>query len=250
MKYRKNNESLNKYLAGMIDGDGSIQLIPAKNKYGIKPYLTVTLVQSTVYPKAQETMEHLFDHYGYGNLHYESGDSTLIRWCINGDAALSLLNTIKKHLVVKGQHADRLIEKYLSYKGHGNNINLDDTKTLEELADFVRWSRDNTGPIKPKNYPAKAWLAGYLDSDGSITRYTTTPDIKFNCHKRDKSALELIQKAYGREIKEVKDRPNEISLVYYIGKNKPLAQKLLVPLLKFLRIKKWKAEQALKAVKS
>lgn len=249
MKYRKNNESLNKYLAGLIDGDGSIQLIPTKNNYGYKPYLTVTLVQGLQYPKAKDTIEMLFDHYGVGNVHYEN-HKDMVRWCINGDAALTLLNIIKKHLVIKGQHAERLIEKYLSYKGYGNNIKLDDTKTIEELANFVRWSRDNTGSIKPKNYPAKAWLAGYLDSDGSITRYNTTPDIKFNCNKRDRAALELIQKAYGREITIPKDRPDELSLVYYIGKNKALAQKLIVPLLKHLRIKKWKAEQALRAVKN
>src|SRR5690554_1182073 len=110
----KNKESLNKYIAGYVDGNGTITTNLFKTTAGYKPRLVVTVCGWRDRPKTEEMFQEVFDCYSFGSLmRNNSGvdkQSRMIEWYISGKEAESFINLIKKHLVIKGQHAERMIE--------------------------------------------------------------------------------------------------------------------------------------------
>lgn len=251
----KNSETINKYLAGLVDADGTITVNFYKSKgVGYKPTLKFILGLSLDNVKSEETLLWLYDNFPYGSINrrHTAGthkNSNMITWVVSGDNAMSIINRFKKHLVIKGTHANRMIELFLKYKGYGNTV-----KTEEELSsikEYVKDSRDNTTSIKYKNHLTWAWLAGYTDGDGYIgfNEANNNCCIDYNCHIRDISALEIISRAFGREI--IKDsRGDYLRLRHYIGRrSKALADRMLKPMLPHLRIKKWDAEQVLRIIR-
>lgn len=239
----KNNESVNRYLAGYIDGNGTVTVQCSARSHckGIKPFLIVCVDACNERLKAEDMLLFMRDHYGFGTITRKvlPSGKTMIRWAMSGSTAESLLQRIKKHLVVKGTHADRMIELWRRYDGYGNYL---DPKDKPEIMAYLKWSRDNTGPIRTKQYASNPWLAGYTDSDG----YLSLPErcLKFGCHPRDAAALFLIANTFGREVKE--GRQDEITLNHHFPKKDPTtARRILIPLLPHLRVKKWDAEQIL-----
>ena len=240
----KNNESVNRYLAGYLDGNGTITVLFPKRSHcaGIKPNITVKLCCCDEWKKAEAMVLEMTDHYDCGSVHRRTLPSgkQMIFWETTGTVAVSLLCRIKKHLVIKGQHADRMIELFDRFKGYGNYVQPEEA---ESLKDYVRWSRDNTGPIRNKQYASFPWLAGYTDSDGYLT-VNPKAHLRFGCHPRDAAALFLIANTFGRHVKE--GRENEITLDHIFPKKDPTtAKRILVPMLPHLRLKKWDAEQIL-----
>lgn len=232
----KNIETINKYLAGYLDGNGCITVLFEKRNHcnGSKPRLVVAMCGCVDYPKMEPMILEMFDHYGFGSIQRRAN---MIYWIISGVQAVSLINRIKQHLVVKGQHAERMLNLYSRYAGYGNYVT-----NPERLKKYVKMSRDNTGPLKPKNFASKAWTAGYIDSDGYLSH--TQRCLDFGANKRDIAALALLSKTYGREVKE--GREGEIRLRHHFPiKDKTLSKRILVPLLPHLRVKRWDAEQIL-----
>ena len=239
MRYRKNNEGLNKYLAGLFDGDGTIYVRYSSGNLR----LTMEIVFNLNEPKVEETMYMLYDHYGFGRIdRKQSKNVTLACWVIEGKRAISLFNTIKKHCVIKAQHGERVLKLYTSNRRPKPSV----------LKRWLRLSRRNTGSLKPKNHITWGWLAGYIDADGYIgynpSIYT---GIRFGCNAvKDKAAIELISKSFGRPYRyNPKDKCFRLD-IYMSKKTKATAQRILPKLLPHLRFKKWNAEQLLHYVKT
>lgn len=241
MKYRKNNEGLNKYVAGLFDGDGTIY-VRSNGKGGLR--LTMEIVFNLDEPKVEDTMMELYDHYGFGRIdRKQSKNVTLGYWVIEGNSCMSMFNTISKHCVIKATHGDRVIKLWLSAR-NGRPVNL------QAIKRYLNISRRNTTSFKHKKHFNWAWLAGYIDADGYIgydpSIYT---GIRFGAHTvKDKAALDLIAYSTGRPIRECKDGCSRLD-IYMSRKNKATAQKYLPKLLPHLRFKKWNAEQLLRYCK-
>lgn len=242
MRYNKNNESTNKYLAGLFDGDGTIYLRAASNN---NYRLTMELVFDLSKPKVESTMLWLFDHYGFGRLdRKQSKNVTLGYWVIEGSACVSLFNTIKKHSVIKAIHGERIITLWYQLR-NGR------TTSLPALKRWMTWSRRHTSGFKVKNHFTWAWLAGYIDADGYIGfKQGVYTGLRFvaNAYK-DVAAIDLISRSTGRSYR-YNNRDCTLRLDIHISKDtQGTAQKYLVKLLPHLRMKKWAAEQLLRYVK-
>jgi hypothetical protein len=240
MKYNKNNEGINKYTAGMFDGDGTIYV---RKDYRGKLRLTMEICGDGRLPKVEQTLLQLFDHYGFGRIDRKS--SGMIYWVIEGNNCVSLFNRIKKHSVIKAMHGERIINLWYQVR-NGRPVNYPAIK---------RWltiSRKHTGPLKPKKHFTWGWLAGYIDSDGYIGyNQNIYTGIRFGCNKdKDHEAIKLISKSTGRPYR-YNPKDNTLRLDIHMSKDtRATAQKYLTKLLPHLKIKKWQAEQLLRYVKT
>jgi len=239
VRYNKNNESINKYLAGLFDGDGTIYCRLSNNRLR----LTMEVVFNLDKPKVEDTMYMLYDHYGLGRIdRKQSKNVTLGYWVIEGKRAISLFNRIKKYLVIKATHGERIIKLFLSKRDVKHSV----------LKRYLRLSRRNTTSLKYKSHINWAWLAGYIDADGYIGYnpkiYT---GIRFGCNAdKDNSAIELISRSFGRPYRYYNsDNCNRLD-IYMSKDSKATAQRILPKLLPHLRFKKWEAEQLLHYVKT
>jgi hypothetical protein len=240
MKYNKNNEGINKYTAGLWDGDGIIYL--RDNGRG-KLRLTMEICGDSRVKKVEDTLLELFDHYSFGRIDRKA--TGMMSWVIEGNQAVSLFNTIKKHSVVKAIHGERIVNLWYQAR-NGREV------LLPQLKRWLSWSRRNTSSLKPKKHFNWAWLAGYIDSDGYIGyKQEIYTGIRFGANKdKDHSAIELIAASTGRPIRYNKT-DNTLRLDLHMSKkHRGTAQKYLVKLLPHLRIKKWQSEQLLRYVKT
>lgn len=242
MQHRKNNETFNKYIAGLVDGDGCITTNYFQTRNGTyKARFRFNIVFDKNIHKVRTHIEEIMDYFGCGQI-YEQ-DSVFIYEISDANKAISCVNRFKKHLVIKGTHAERMIALFKETQGYGITLTEDEVKDKRQ---YVKHSRNNTTSIKHKKHLTNPWLAGYIDADGYLSVAQSCLD--FGCNTKDRPALELIAKAFGREIKEGRD--NEIRLRHYFPKkNKTTALRILSPLLPHLRLKKWDAEQILASYK-
>lgn len=247
MKYIRNNETINKYLAGMFDGDGNVHVsIKTKQDNGNTYHTRDIRFQISLKNEERnvKVLEWFCDHYEVGNLKVKpAGTRTeMIEWTVYGKPAISLLNRFKKHCVIKGLHIDRSIWVY-------DRLNKKKASSAS-VSRYRKWSRDNTKSIKPKNHVTWAWLAGYTDADGSIQhRAEKGRCLRYNCHTRDRAAIDLIAKSFGRTHKVVEqtiEGGDYLLLILPMGlSDRSLGHKILPKLVPHLKIKRWQAEQIL-----
>jgi hypothetical protein len=158
-----------------------------------------------------------------------------------------LLPRLIKHMVIKARHWQWLLETWRQYRGQEYGENGVSTEERDELSRRVRESRRNVGPLKPKNHPTWAWLAGYLDGDGYYALRTGKGNRNYVAvgvcaHKDDASVLEFLQKAFGGNVSDFK-KPT----LRYWSRNLALSQasfalNFLPNLVKHSRLKKHKIE--------
>lgn len=238
----KNNETFNKYLAGLVDGDGCIttNFYKTRNKtYKARFHFSIVFDKSI--HNVRKHIEEILDYFGVGQIYERKEKNIIIYQVSDAEKAISCVNRIKKHLVIKGQHAERMIDLFKLSQGYGNTYSEEEVKSVRK---YVKDSRRNTTSIKPKKHLTLPWFAGYIDSDGYLSFKNRDMVLDFSCAKQDLPALQLISKAYGREITEGRD--NEIRLRHYFSKKDATAAKrILVPILPHLRLKRWDAEQIL-----
>lgn len=237
MGYNKNNEGINKYTAGLFDGDGTIYL-RSNGKEGLR--LTCEIVFNLDEPKVEDTMLMLYDHYGFGRIdRKQSKNVTLGYWVMEGKTCISFFNTIKKHLVIKGTHGQRIINLFISKR----------IPNLKVLKRWLKWSREHTGSLKHKKHINWAWLAGYIDADGYIGhKQTIYTGIRFGCNaKKDGSAIKLIANSFGRTYRMCTDDCYRLD-IHMSKDSKATAHRIIPKLLPHLRFKKWNAEQLMRYV--
>lgn len=245
-------ETTYKYLAGLSDADSSLSFRFNRNADGsFSAGLVYALTQAESNDPAFRHMTSLHEEVGLGNLFRQDHKTnpqavnwkSILYWQIGGRGELErFLPHIIKHMCVKGGHYQRLLE--VRRKLAGNRL------TEEQVNNLRRWakqSRLETGPVKPKNYPSAAWLAGYVDGDGCLhfrpkkeSRYVDM-HLSINIWHPDMYGVNLIQRAYGGKLY----RQTDTTKTYYLNLGVSVAataRKFLHRILPHLRFKKHKAE--------
>lgn len=154
------------YLAGLVDGDGtiSITIITRKdwNGYSFQPYISLGMTSRKLCKWAQH-------HFG-GNLYgYESkreGHQKVYHWKLYGRQALvSLVKELLPYLLVKKEAALNI----LAYADLGKQPNQEGRLALAQKAQVINETnhRPEDDRILGKR-ESSAYLAGLIETDGSI----------------------------------------------------------------------------------
>jgi hypothetical protein len=246
------NETEVKYLAGLIDADGSIGFEFIDSKVYLRLYLTAADSIDTkgyVYNLPTST--------GFGSSCYKDrkeGWSKIAVWTVGSRKDVEMLfPRLIKHMVIKGKHCQRMYDMWKEWRSK----DLSEVE-IEQLKIFAKASRADAGSVKHKKHPTWAWVAGYLDGDGSFI-FKQPPSqnnprlaVQATAHENDKIALELLFKAFGgtlnnRGIKA----PHIWDWKHSLGaKNTSFATKFLPKVLTHIKFKKHKIEQMLAYIHS
>jgi hypothetical protein len=216
-----------KYIAGFLDADGSVQLsLPKK---GMRPQMVLSFSQKT----SKDEVLHLIQGAIGGDFKYDIiknvSYSTLV---LCGRKAIAALNRIKKYLVVKRHYANVCLD--LADKRYGDR---DATRR------YLKEQRKVKSLPLP-NYPSRKWLAGYVDGDGclSVSRLTPLGSANMVMHiassNFDTEGLEIIYKAFGGRIH---DMANGRCRQYILALSPSKARQALSYFAKYLIVKKEQA---------
>lgn len=233
-----------KYLAGLLDADGSLSFKFCKASSGkTYLYLVLGLTASTKVDR-KGFVQSLEDYMGtVCKITYEKESfSDAFKWNVQSRSDLNkLMPRLLKHMVVKGKHWNNLFNIYTKFKG------MDITGLEETLKEYSVESRLESGPIKDKKHPTWAWVAGYLDGDGCYT-LSKNKTLHVGCitHKNDLSGICLLHKAFGGTIYEPRD-DNTVLWRRGLGKShRDFATLFLRKMRNHSQLKRWKIEQMLK----
>lgn len=244
------NESLIKYLAGLLDADGSLcfsfkRYDKAEDTFFLG--LTLTLASSEAVDE-RGFIDDLPNQTGMGGAYRYGKQKQFKTWTINKRSDLEkLLPRLIKHMVVKGRHWQWLLETWREQRGAWLS-----TAQREELKAASKKSRvENAGPIKPKSHPTWAWLAGYLDGDGWYRHKYQKPPANYwqinvgaVAHANDIHVLEFLHKAFGGVIRNQGQAENVMVWWRNLGvKDASFALRFLPNLAKHSRLKRHKIDQ-------
>lgn len=198
-------ETFLKYLAGLLDADGALSFQFAEtttSRCGV--YLRLVLTAAESVDKDGQFIKSL--PFGSVVTTEIAGWSKRNDWVVTKRSELEqLLPRLVKHMVVKGAHWKRMYDAWVALRGRTVS-----SQGADELRTWSKTSRSKAGPVKPRNHPSWAWVAGYLDGDGSYqNRYCPNKKyraMRVSCtaHVNDRIGLELLQKAFGGNISEIK----------------------------------------------
>ena len=209
MGAEKVNESLVKYLAGLLDADGSLSF--TFKRWDGSYYLGITLkLDSSDAIDKKGLVATLPAVTGMGSVYRSGRTNQFVSWMVSKRADLEmLLPRLIKHMVIKARHWQWMLDVWRERRGQ-----LISPADRDDLATQCKESRKTrSGPLQPKNHPTWAWLAGYLDGDGWYSRYAThvtgykgrsyaqwTIKVGAVAHKNDAAVLAFLQNAFGGAI--------------------------------------------------
>lgn len=232
-----------KYLAGLLDADGSLSIKAVKSKSTGKTYVQLRLsLFAAKKIDRKGYVKYLASH--FGSL---TEDDYGYSWSVSKRSDHNmLLPRLFKHMVVKAKHWKTLFDFYTNKKGVP--LTEDETSSLREFSDK---SRKNTGPLKHKNFPTKAWVAGFLDGDGCYLMRKNSKNrhiqmsIDVACEESDRVGIDLLRKAFGGYINQMSNSTN-LRWKRNLGKrDKSFAVTFLKNCHRHSRLKQWKIEQML-----
>jgi hypothetical protein len=244
------NESLVKYLAGLLDADGSLSF---ESHRGYDDRIRISL---KLHLTAAETIDtdgfvaSLPELTGFGSVNrYENGGRFYVQWFVGHRADLEMLvPRLIKHMVIKARHWQWLMDYWRDYRSQAKGQkSLSETEWAELSAASRESRRTRVGPIKPKNHPTWAWLAGYLDGDGCFSFRTSKNKnmrLSVTAHVMDISVLEFLQTAFGGTLKPNSARSSV--MVWWRGlgpSHTSFVLRTLPYLVKHSRFKRHKIEQ-------
>lgn len=235
------NETLNKYTAGFIDADGTIAFNFNKTVDGyFRIGLQFNICQIDQRGRGFKLLEDLCAAYGVGNVHDIPTKKQKVWRIAKKEDLEKFLPHVIKHMVIKGKHFQRMLEKRRELAG----INLTQEQ-VDNLRIFAKESRQDTGPTRYKKNASPAWLAGYVDGDGHLRHSEREHWLKIHVQKSDVVAVELIKNTYGGKIyKTTKDNIKEFRLNFgasFYG----TANKVLKAIIPHLKLKRHDAEMIL-----
>ena len=240
------NESLVKYLAGLLDADGSLSFEHHRGYDGrIRISIKLHLVACDDIDQ-RGFVKSLPELTGFGSVSY---NGRYAQWFVGHRADLEqLLPRVIKHMVIKAQYWQWLLEFWRDWRSMERgkkSLSEDEWNKLHALSKELR--RTKVGPLKPKNHPTWAWVAGYLDGDGCYSFRTSKNKnmrVSVTAHENDICGIEFLQKAFGGTIKPNSRLPH--IKVWWRGlgpRNKSFALRFLPKVVKHSRFKKHKIEQ-------
>lgn len=183
-----------KYIAGFLDADGSIEIMWKKGIY--KPLLKISFSQATPH----DLVLHKIHEENGGYIRFKMVKKrSYSELCLIGKAAEMLLNRIRKHLVVKRHYADAVLSV------------IEEREAPKDLAATKQWVKEQrrVKSLPVPKHPSRKWLAGYFDGDGCIwTRINKnihgtylTFSTGIACSDYDTEGIETICKNFGGQIK-------------------------------------------------
>lgn len=188
-----------KYLAGFFDADGCVQVVFVRDCK--TPQLRIAFSQET---KQDEVLHLIQAEYG-GCITYDIiGNGQYTKLSFSGNRQCEkLLNRIRNHTVLKR----RYIEVCLDICSR----QLDPSE-MERVRAFLKAQRKVKSYAVP-TFPPRKWLAGYFDGDGCLHASVHKNSVNGgaavivhmaaeNCYE---CGVELIQKAYGGSIKQMRE---------------------------------------------
>lgn len=244
-------ETLVKYLAGLLDADGSSTFTFRRQRVQHKddlyyPSLRLQLASSTAVDRLG-FVESLPRLTGMGTFSRYGAKQQFKTWQVNKRSDLEkLMPRLVKHMLVKAQHWQWQWDVVRESRGK-----MLTPEQCEELKLASKVSRANrVGPLKPKNHPSWAWLAGYLDGDGSykLKRYVQDGYDKWHvsvsaaAHVNDASVLRFLERTIGGVVRK---RDDSVYIWYRnLGESqKSYALRSLPYLAKHSRLKRHKIDQ-------
>ena len=244
------NESLIKYLAGLMDADGSLSFSFKKYERD-EERIFLGLCLSLASSKAVDQrgfIPTLPTITGMGGVYFYGSEKQFISWTIGKRSQLEMiLPRLIKHMVVKGKHWQWLLDTWREQRGGS----ISKAKRIEMTTASKKSRIERAGPLKPKNHPTWAWLAGYLDGDGWYRRrYAKSPHNYWSmqvgavAHFNDIGVLEFLHKAFGGNIREHGQSLNARVWVRNLGiKDTSFALRFLPKVARHSRLKRHKIDQ-------
>lgn len=250
------NETMAKYLAGLLDADGSLSYafrIDPRGRNVFFVRLRMNLTSSLAVDK-NGFVPSLPEKIGMGSIHYYGDKMQFITWNVSKRSDLEmLLPRLIKHMVIKAKHWQYLLDQWrdgrTGSKG-GWTCSSEEREILTAASKESR--RTRVGPIKPKNHPTWAWLAGYLDGDGTYSYRSNKAhtgyvqwamNVSAVAHTNDISVLEFLEKSFGGRIAAHGQSDNVKIWIRSVGyQNRSFALSFLPNLAKHSKLKREKIE--------
>jgi hypothetical protein len=245
------NETLVKYLAGLLDADGSSTFTFRRQRDQHEAdlfYLSlrVQLASSTAVDRLG-FVETLPDLTGMGTFGRYGAEKQFKTWQVTKRSDMEkLMPRLIKHMLVKAQHWQWQFG--IMRECQGKLLTPEQCEEYKQASKVSRATR--IGPLKPKNHPSWAWLAGYLDGDGSykLKRYAPNGYTQWHiamsaaAHVNDVGVLRFLERTIGGVVRKRDD-------TVYIwhrnlgGSQRSYALRSLPFLAKHSRLKKWRIDQ-------
>lgn len=186
-----------KYLAGFLDADGSIQVMwrpvdrADSDPTVRRPYLALEFSQRSDRDEVLRQIQATF-----GGKLSENVRGPYSKLVIFGSPAVQVLTRIQKHLVIKRHYAGAVLDL------------LGAPRKVELAQAYLKAQR--LLPSNPlPNYPSRKWAAGYFDGDGCISarlnKNRTAAAVYFEiaCAAHDSEGVAILQKAFGGSINDM-----------------------------------------------
>ena len=233
------NESEIKYLAGLLDADGSLNITHNNGYLGL--VLNLELAESC-------------DRDGFyiqslaarvGNIYTRKREENWAQtntWRVNKRSDLEqLLPRIIKHMVIKGLHWNNLLNLFREKQG-----DILSSNEYAVLQDFSDKSRKIAGGLHPKKHPTWAWATGYIEGDGWFLIRDRVKQVEMHVgvvsHADDRVGIDLLQKAFGGVVKF--DNKGYVRWIKNLGpRDKSFVDRTLPKFIYHSRLKRHKMEQ-------
>lgn len=184
-----------KYLAGLIDSDGSFGVrFFRRNAGDFRPAAFLNVSQVTEKNKVLYLIQERFGGFigkhcsktGYGG----EGNMT---WGLSHTEAKKMMARIEKHLVVKRAR----VKPYLKYLQEVNRVPSDKVLEHREYLKSIMKIQSSL-----PNYPSRKWLAGYFDGDGCFASRLNKQGFAYlsarlTAHINADAGVRLLYKAFG-----------------------------------------------------
>ena len=186
---------------------------------------------------------------GMGSVYKSGPKQQFHTWLISKRSDLEmLLPRLVKHMVIKAKHWQWQFDTLREKRGQ-----LLTPAQCDEIRQASKISRTTqSGPLKPKNHPTWAWLAGYLDGDGTYLLKCYTTHAGYNqwhvsmsavAHANDAAVLHFLQRTLGGVVRN-HSNPGVLVWRRNMGREQSnYAVRTLPYLAKHSRLKKHKIEQ-------
>lgn len=252
------DESLFKYLAGLCDADGSLsfnfrrdQNRPDRYFYGLSFHLTAAdAVDRDGFVASLPVVT------GFGSVVRYGANKQFANWIVAKRSDLEmLLPRLIKHMVLKARHWQWMLDYWREHRGQGySERTVSEQERAALLAASKESRRTNVGPLKERNHPSWAWLAGYLDGDGTYGHrehfaktkgyWQLTSNVTAVAHINDLYVLEYLQKSFGGVIVAQGQSDNVKVWKRALGWNsRDFALQFLPKVVRHSRLKKHKIEE-------
>lgn len=246
------NESLVKYLAGLLDADGSMSFSfkHDQNREG-RYFVSLKLnLASSVAVDRNGFVDSLPQQTGMGSVVYYGEREQFKTWTVSKRSDIEMLiPRLVKHMMIKAKHWQWMLEVWRSARSDGNTCDRNERDALTQASKESR--RLNRGPLKPKNHPTWAWLAGYLDGDGCYSYRSGvyngyrqwTMNVSAVAHVNDMAVLEFLKQAFGGDVVNQGQSDNVFLWKRSLGyQNRDFALKFLPNVAKHSRLKRDKID--------